>query len=653
MSSFSWTPSEDILENARLARFIHRAGLNDYDDLVARADDDPSWFWNEIFQEFDIEFDTPYQQVVDFPNGPEQPDWCIGGTTNIVSNCIDRFRGTQTYEKTAVVGVSEDGTRCELSYAALDREVCHLASRLRAEGVGRGDVVALYLPMIPEASVAFFAAIKIGAIILPLFSGFGRKPVADRLAIAEAKAVITADFALRKGKRIALAEVAIDAAATLERQPTVFVLDRGATELPDTPARVVRWQSGQGSRDDTETEILPADAPAMLMFTSGTSGAPKGTIHTHCGMLAKNALDMGLCIDMGAEDRLLWMSDMGWIAGPKMVFASALLGATLIIVEGTPTWPDGDRLLRIAEAEKATILGLVPTIARQLKTISDIPPRDLSALRIVLSAGELWTEDAWTWFFNEIGGGRIPILNYAGGTECGGAILIGTLLHPLRPGSFGGPIPGSAVDIIDEAGASVATASVGELVMRRAGIGLTRGLWNEPGRYIEAYWSKMPGMWVQGDLASRDESGLWYLHGRSDDVIKIAGKRTGPGEIESVVIETEFATDCAVVGVADAISGLALACVYVPREATADPEAEKRAISDTVARVCGASYRPRHLLRVTELPRTRNDKTMRRLVRSILTGAPIGDVSSLANPSAIETIRAAAATQLSLEANNT
>lgn len=643
--SYAWTPSPSLIEGSNLTAFLGKHGLADYDALVRKADADQAWFWDAIFKHYDIRFERPYEAIVEYPQGPEKPVWCVGGTTNAVLNCVDRHRGTPTWDKPAIVGVAENGTIRTLTYAEMEREIDALAGLLVKHGVESGEVVAIYMPMVPEAAVAFFAIMKIGAIILPLFSGFGWEPIVARLSHARARVVITADHTVRRGKRIPLLDTVNEALRHVEHPVTVFALDRDG-DADARPADTIIWRSGEPVSQPVATKIVDADSPAMLIYTSGTSGVPKGTIHTHCGMLAKNALDMGLCLDMGAEERLLWMSDMGWIAGPKMIFASALFGATLIIVEGTPTWPESDRLFKLAAEQRATLVGLVPTIVRQIMKSGGLEAdRDLSALRRIVSAGEPWTEEAWLWFFEEVGKRRIPILNYAGGTECGGALLTGTMHHPSRPGSFGGPVPGAGVDIVDTNGAPVGPNVIGELVLRHASIGLSRGLWGDPERYIQSYWRQIPGHWVQGDLASRDEDGLWYLHGRSDDVIKIAGKRTGPSEIESAVMQTGVARDCAVVGVEDAISGSALLCVYVPSRED-DAGATNAIIREAVAERCGASFRPKYFLRVQELPRTRNDKSMRRILRSIFHDRPIGDTSSLANPQIVDNIRSAFAEQL-------
>ena len=325
----------------------------------------------------------------------------------------------------------------------------------------------------------------------------------------------------------------------------------------------------QGRSDESPTEIVDAEDPLMIMYTSGTTGRPKGTIHTHCGVLIKNALDMGLCVDLKQGDRLLWMSDIGWVVGSKAIVSTTIVGATMILADGAPDYPEPGRIWRLVQDHRATILGLAPTLVRaQMGHGADrVRGYDLSTLRLTVSTGEPWNPEAWNWFFEHVCKQTIPLLNYAGGTEIGGAMLIGTLHDPLKPCAFGGPVPGHGVDVLDEDGERVAPGEVGELVLRQPSIGLTRGLWREPERYVENYWSRFPDTWVHGDWASFDEDGMWYIHGRSDDTINVAGKRTGPAEIESLLMETGEVAQAAAVGVPDPIKGEAVVGVCVPRHA--------------------------------------------------------------------------------------
>lgn len=636
-----WEPSPGLAQQTAIAAFLSRHQLDDLPALLHRADADPDWYWHALLEFFDIQFVRPYSEVLDVSAGIEWPRWCVGGTTNVVLNCLDRHRGTPTWQKKAIIWEGEDRSRRSWTYAELDAEVCRLAGVLKSRKIAIGDVVAIYMPMIPEAAASFLAIAKVGAVAMPLFSGFGPQPITERLIDAEARAVITADIAHRRGKAFPMKDTLDRALGSVQSVHTVIVLERESGAKRSSSSRDVPWPRERNGAVDMSTEIVDAETPVMLMYTSGTTGKPKGTVHTHCGVLAKNALDIGLCIDLNASDRLLWMSDMGWIVGPKAVMSATLLGATLILAEGAPDWPHNTRMWQVAADHEATVIGVVPTMVRQMMRHGPdvLSGYDLSALRTTISIGEPWTPDAWIWFFRHVCKTRIPILNYAGGTECGGAILISSFLSTLRPCSFGHAVPGCGADVVDASGRSLPPGEIGELVMRRPSIGMTRGLWRAPDRYIESYWKVIPGMWVQGDLASRDAHGAWYLHGRSDDTIKIAGKRTGPSEIEMALMATGLLADAAVIGIPDAITGSALACVCVPISPIDDTVEFAQRLARAVADSFGASYRPKRFVFVPELPRTRNQKIMRRVIRGVLTGAPLGDLSSLGNPEAIEFLR--------------
>ena len=646
-AELTWVPNKTTIDKTKIAAFMKRHGITDLADLLHRADRDPKWYWRALFDFFEIRFATPYNDVLDLSRGIAWPRWCVGGTTNIVLNCLDRHRSTPTWSKPAIVFEGEDGRVITWSYAELDAEVNRLAACLLSRGIKSGDAVGLFMPMIPEAAAALLAIVKVGAVVVPLFSGFGPEPIATRLNDAKASAVIAADIGWRRGKPLPMLATLKEALTNVPTVHSIMTLPRGAMPPPDSE-REVRWPTAADGTPSVETRIVDAEAPAMLMYTSGTTGMPKGTIHTHCGVLAKNALDMGLCIDLGDADRLLWLSDMGWIVGPKVVISATLLGATMILVEGTPDYPHEARMLQVAAKHHATIMGIVPTMVRQMMRHDPAIRKycDIPDLRATISIGEPWTPDAWRWFFKNVCHGTIPILNYAGGTECGGAILISSFLQKLRPCAFGHPVPGCGADIVDRNGRSLPPGEMGELVMRCPSIGLTRGLWRAPERYLDEYWNVIPGVWVQGDLASRDTEGMWYLHGRSDDTIKISGKRTGPAEIETTLLSTGLLADCAIVGLPDSINGTALAAVCVPLNQDSDASALASVLSNAVRAAFGQAYRPKEFIFVAELPKTRNSKTMRRVIRSTLTGQQFGDLSSLANPASIEQIQAAARVSL-------
>ena len=644
--AFVWEASPDVLNATTLNRFLREHQLADFDALLKKADAEPHWFWDALLRFFAVRFSRSYTQILDTSGGIAWPQWCVGGETNLVLNCLDRHRDTPTWQKTAIIWEGENGMQRRWSYAELDSETARLAGALRELGLRRGDVVAIYMPMLPEIAAAYFAIAKIGAIAMPLFSGFGPQPILDRLVDSSAKAVITVDGGWRRGKCVAMKSVLDNAALHAPALKHIVVLKQVGQETPMQNGRDVWWSDiVQSQPPAAPTEMMPADAPVMLMYTSGTTGRAKGTVHTHCGVIGKNLLDVGLCLDLKADDRLMWLSDFGWAAGTKIVVSAPMLGATLVLAEGTPDYPDPGRQWRLVETHGVTLCGTVPTAVRQMmrQPLDVVRRHDLSSLRATVSAGEPWNEDAWLWFFEHVCGRRIPILNYGGGTECGGAILIGTFHRPLKPCAFGSAVPGVGADVVDSQGKTCPPGQMGELVMRQPSMGLTRGLWQDPQRYVENYWQQIPGVWVQGDLARRDADGLWYMLGRSDDTIKIAGKRTGPAEIESVLMESKLVVEAAVVGLPDALTGASLNCVCVAAASAGPLDSLCERIAEVVATRFGAPYRPRRVLLVSALPKTRNEKIMRRVVRAVISGGELGDLASLVNPEAIDELRAAAA----------
>lgn len=644
-----WWPDRDTLENANLTRFMRALGVDSFEALNEYAHSDPAGFNEALIRFLDYRFEQPFTQVLDLQEGLPFARWCVGGTTNVVLNCLDRRRGTPSYTQEALVWESEEGAVVRWSFADLDRETCRLAWGLRQLGLGPGDVVGMYLPNLPQAAVAMLAVAKIGAIVLPMFSGFGADAIAQRLTDGRARALITVDGSLRRGKPVGAKAVADEALRQCPGVQHMVVLSHLATGHGWTEGRDHWWHElTDGAPQDcmaSPTQAMPADAPFLLVFTSGTSGKPKGVVHSHCGFPLKTLLDLSICMDLKPGDRFLWMSDMGWLVGPLLVFGGLLVGVTVVLVEGAPNYPEPDRLWRLVERHRVSYLGLAPMIAR-LSMLNDdaaLDARDLGSLRIIVSTGEPWSLDAWHWTFERVGKRKVPLLNYSGGTEVGG-ILVGTVIHPLKPCAFAGPVPGCGADVVDADGESVATGVIGELVMRSASIGLTRGLWHDRERYLQSYWSRLPGLWVHGDFASRDTDGMWYVHGRSDDTLKIAGKRTGPSEIEALLMATGLLLDAAAIGVPDAVKGAAVVCLCVPR-----PGVDRVGVADTLSAAVvaglGSAFRPAQVVLVEDLPRTRNMKMMRRVVRAAWLGEDPGDLSALVNPESVQAIRAVLAAQ--------
>ena len=635
-----WRPSDEIVVRSRLKEFMNRHDIASLAELQRRSTADLKWFWTAVLRELGIEFYRPYERILDASLGIAWPRWCCGGKMNIVHNCLDKWRGTPTAHREAIRWEGENGETRALTYEELNRDVCRLANALRTLGMEKGDVAALFMPMVPETVAAFFAVIKIGGIILPLFSGYGAAAVAERLRDSEAKFLFTVDGFYRRGQNVLLKPVADEAVSSSSVQH-VIVLKRLGVSISWTPNRDRWWHEEiKQENDEAETERTEAENPLMIIYTSGTTGRPKGAVHTHCGFPIKAAQDMMLGFDVRQEDVLYWVTDMGWMMGPWEVFGTTLLGATMVLYDGALDFPGPDRLWSLVEQNRVSVLGVSPTLIRSLMRHGALPTEqhDLSSLRILGSTGEPWNPDPWLWFFHTAGKGRLPIINYSGGTETSGGLVTGNVLTPLKPCAFSGAVPGIDADVVNEEGASV-RGQVGELVVRKPWIGMTRGFWKDPERYLQTYWSRFPDVWVHGDWAAVDEDGLWYILGRSDDTIKIAGKRLGPAEVESVLVDHPTVSEAAAIGVPDPVKGEALVCFCVLKPGTEVSERLREELRATVAEQLGKPLRPEVLKFLDDLPKTRNAKIMRRIIRAAYLNNDPGDLSALENPHSVELVR--------------
>jgi acetyl-CoA synthetase len=640
MSDYAWQPNRDYVEHANVTRLMRAHGIADYPDLIRRSQDEIAWFWDAVVKDLGIEFFTPYHSVVETPKGIAWPIWFVGSTTNVAHNCVDKHAAVRP-DHPALVWEGEEGAIRRFTYAELKAEVDRLANALDELGIGAGDAVGLYLPMIPENVVSLLALAKIGAIALPIFSGFAPVAVASRLEDANAKAIITADGFYRRGQVVKMKESADEAVAQTKVEHVIVVRRLG---------RDIQWDS-ERDRDyndliadqapHRDTARLDAEHPLLIAYTSGTTGRPKGAVHVHGGFGVKIAEEVAYQTDCHPDDTLFWFTDMGWIMGPWETVGTLTNGGTLVLYEGAPDFPEPDRIWSLVERHRITILGVSPTLIRALIPHGDeqVRKHDLSSLRILASTGEPWNPDPWRWYFEVVGGGRCPVINISGGTEAGACFLSPSPLTPLRPCTLGGPALGMAIDIYDPDGKPLPAGQVGELVCTKPWPGMTRGIWGDPDRYIETYWSRWPDVWVHGDWASRDEDGYWYLHGRSDDTLKIAGKRLGPAEVESILVSHPSVAESAAVGVPDEVKGEKVWCFAVLKpgvEATDELRDELRALVESGL---GKSFRPDRIRFVSALPKTRSAKILRRAVRAAALGQDPGDLSSLENPAALEEIR--------------
>jgi len=642
--AIAWRPTPEYTEQSRLVAFMKKHGLNSFDELMKRSTTDLDWFWRAVMDDLGIEFYEPYSRVIDLSTGPATPRWCIDGRMNIVHNCLDKWMGTPVEHRPALRWEGEEGTTRELTYGELLRDVNRAAGGLRALGIGRGDRVALFMPMCPELVAAFFAVIKVGGIVLPLFSGYGADAVTTRLQDAGAQLLITTDGFWRRGQHVRMKDIADTAVAAVPSVKRLIVTRRIGAEI-GLGSRDMWWTDLVAGRpDDCATERTGADEPLMIIYTSGTTGRPKGAVHSHCGFPIKTAQDMVHCFDVHDGETMYWVSDMGWMMGPWEVFGMTLLGGTMVLYDGALDFPAPDRLWALVERHRVNILGISPTLIRSLMRHGEdsVRAHDLSSLRILGSTGEPWNPEPWRWCFDVVGGGRVPIINYSGGTEVSGGLVSGNVLTPLKPAAFAGPPPGIAADVVDDQGRPVRN-QVGELIVRAPWIGMTRGFWNDPDRYFQTYWARFPDVWVHGDWAAIDEDGLWYILGRSDDTIKIAGKRLGPAEVESVLVDDPAVLEAAAIGVPDEMKGQALVCFCVLRPGHAPNRDLTARLTALVIERLGKPLKPKAIEFVRDLPKTRNAKVMRRVIRAAYLGDAPGDLSSLENPQAVADIRAVAA----------
>jgi len=642
----AWQPTDAYLARSRVRAFAERNGHRDYASFLRWSQADLDGFWRATERDLGVVWSKHYSRVYDDSRGIPWTTWWTGGRMNYVATALRH----QPW-RIAVVAESEEGTVRTLTFGQLRTEVARAATGLRALGVAKGDRVAVFLPLTLECAVAVLAIGAIGAVLIPVFSGYGADAIAGRLRDAEARVLICADGFYRRGQVVPMketADAAADAAPSVKR---VVVVRRVGRELPPK-ARDASWDQvlRDGERAALELADTGAEDPYMVIYTSGTTGKPKGALHVHGGFPVKAAQDLAHCFDLQDRDTILWSTDLGWMMGPWLIAGGLMLGATIVLYDGTPDYPTASRMWDLVERHRVTHLGVSPTAIRGLMRAGDAPVRaaDRSSLFVLGSTGEPWNPDPWWWYFRNVGESRCPIINYSGGTEVSGGIVGCTTWTPIQPGSFAGPCPGMDADVVDEQGQPVRGA-VGELVIRKPWPGMTRGFWRdarsgEESRYLQTYWARFPNVWVHGDWARIDDAGYWYIEGRSDDTLKVAGKRVGPAEVESAAVANPAVSEAAAIGVPHDIKGEAIVVFAVPRPGYTPSAELAREVQDTVAEHLGKPLRPEAVKFVTQLPKTRNAKILRRVIKGAYLGKQdLGDLSSLENPAAVEEIRTLAA----------
>jgi acetyl-CoA synthetase len=640
VNEVAWRPTPDVVERANLARLMRRHGIDRYADLVRRSQEAPEWFWPAAIDDLGLEPLAPFSRVLDETRGPEWATWFTGGRFNVAWTCVHRHAQDRP-DAAAAVFAGEDGARRSLTFAELSREVVRLAEGLARLGVRAGDRVGLYLPMAPEAAVASHACAHLGAVQVPVFSGFGAAAVAERLRHAAVKAVVCADGSFRRGREQPMKATLDEALREAPSVEHVVVWPRLGATVPLTPGRDHLWEDVLGP-GRLEAAALDAEHPYLIAYTSGTTGRPKGAVHATGGFLVKIAAEAAYEADAGPDDRILFATDLGWIMGPWTVVGAGARGTAIVFAEGAPDTPPG-RLWALCEQERVSILGLSPTLVRALVPHGEEPVRrhDRSSLRSFVTTGEPWNPGPYRWLSEVVGEGRVPVINISGGTEVGACFLACVHVEPIKTCSVGFPALGMAVDVVDARGRPVGPGEVGELVCRRPWPGMTRGFLDEPERYLDTYWRRFPGVWVHGDWASVDEDGYWFLHGRSDDTLNVAGKRIGPAELESAAVSHPGVQEAAAVGIPHEVKGETAWVFCVAAPGVEADELLEQDVAGAIADALGKAFRPERVVFVPALPKTRSAKIVRRAVRAAALGEDAGDLSSVENPEALEAITAA------------
>jgi acetyl-CoA synthetase len=644
-----WVPTQAAIDAANVTAFARSLGVDGYPGLLQAAAADLPGFYERLVGALDLRWDAPWSQILDLSRGKPFATWFAGAGFNAAGNALDRHVDAGRGAAEALVWEGEDGAVRRYTFAELRDAVARLGTVLRAAGVAHGDRVGVFMPLIPETAIGLLAIAYIGAIAVPAFSGYGPDALSARLADAGAKVLLTVDGVLRRNKPVDMKGIADEALRAAPTVTTVLVFDRTGVDVPMQAGRDVRWRDAVAAATPLATYArTSANDRVMLLYTSGSTGKPKGVNHVHGGFPIKCMIDQYLCLDVNAGDRMLWYTDMGWMMGPFLVIGALGRGASIVLYEGTPDFPGPDRLWKICSEHRVTHLGIAPTAIRALMAYGDEPPRkhDLSALRILGSSGEAWNTEPWKWFLTHAGGGRAPIINYSGGTEIGGGILGCFPTLPLVPNSFHGPVPGMIADVLGADGRPV-RGEVGELVVRQPFPGMTQSFWggdpetNDDARYLATYWERFPDTWVHGDWAVIEEvdgETFWFIRGRSDDTINVAGKRVGPAEFESAAVSHASIKEAAAIAIPDDVKGDVVIVLAVAKDRGAEGDALRAELFAIVDRVMGKSLRPKAIVFVDDLPKTSNLKVMRRVARARYLGLDPGDLSALDNPASLTAI---------------
>lgn len=615
-----------------------------YADMHRRSMDDPEAFWREQARKLDwyktwdrvLDWDMPYAR------------WFVGGKLNASYQCVDRHVKTWRRSKVAIYWEGEDGETRVLSYSTLFREVNRFASVLKKLGVNKGDRVALYLPMIPELPVAMLACARIGAVHTVIFSGFSAQAICDRISDTQAKVIITADGGYRRGKVMPLKEIVDEAVGLCPSVERVIVVKRTGESVPMTEGRDL-WLSSLLEKAETwlKPEPMESTHPLYILYTSGTTGKPKGVIHGTGGYLVYNHSAYQWVFDIKEESVYWCTADVGWVTGhSSIVYAPLSHGAAIVLYEGAPDYPTADRWWDIIEKYGVTIFYTSPTAVRLFMRHGEewLSKHDLSSLELLGSVGEPINPEAWQWYYKYIGGERCPIVDTWWQTETGGIMISptpGIEPGPLKPGSAAFPLPGIDAAVVDAEGKEISPGQTGYLVIRKPWPGMLLDIYGDPQRYQESYWSRFPGSYYTGDFAMRDEDGYFWLLGRADEVLKVAGHRIGTAELEDAAVEHPAVTEAAVTGKPDEVKGEAIVLFVTLKEGISPSSSLRKELVQQLRRIIGPVATPDEVHFVDSLPKTRSGKIMRRVLKAVASGRSVGDLTTLENEASVEEVKRA------------
>ena len=610
--------------------------ISTLEQLTEKANNDLEWFWKEVEKYCEIVWDKPYQKVLDLSKGLPWPKWFVDGKTNIYKSSVEKF-SKLTPNKVAYTFVSEDGKTSQVTYLELDNKVCKLANSLKSFGIQKGDVVAIYLPMIEESIIAILASAKIGAVQTVIFSGYSSESLQIRLQDCKAKILFVCDGFQRKGKLISQKDTIEKATQNTNIEKIIVVPYKGADVYKKSDKILFYNEIISAQSESCPTEVTDSEDSLFILYTSGTTGMPKGVVHAHGGFSVFAAHQAAFLIDTTQNDVILWPADIGWITGLVWnVYGLLIRGASAVIYDGALNFPNFDRIWDMLQQYNATIFGISPTAVRLFKknNVHPLQSHSLDKIKNIPTTGEPLDEDSWRWLFENVGNKRIPIMNLSGGTEIGGAMLSVFPGMKLKPSTVGIPCPGINLDVFDDNGNSIREKD-GYLVIKSPWPAMTKSLLNDDQRYIETYWSRFENIWFHGDYVFVDKDGLWYMKGRTDDVINVSGHRMSTAEIEHTAISHNKISDAASISIPDDITGESIILFVVPEEKINDLDIE---ISNYISEKIGKLAKPKFVYVLSDLPKTRTGKIMRRLLRAKLLGLKLGDLSSLENPQVLDEI---------------